>query len=135
MAGSVTITRAPCKGLYGREVQKIHIDWIADAADGSVPNTTVDKLYGFLIKVVTNPGSVAPTSNYDIALGDPEDSTLDAAATLLMNRHTSTTEQVYPLISGAAIPLFLAGDYQFQLTNNSVNSATGRCTLYMVESL
>lgn len=135
MAGTVTITRRPQVSPNDERVEVVIIDWVADSADGSVPNTTVPKLYGFLIKAVTNPGAVAPTANYDIALGDPEDTALDACATLLMNRHTSTTEQVYPLISGAATPLFLAGDYQFQLTNNSVNSATGRLLLYLVERL
>lgn len=135
MAGTCTITKRPQKSPYGKEVSVVVVDWVGDSADGSVPNTTITGLYGFLIKAVFNPGSTAPTSNYDIALGDPEDTTLDAAATLFNNRHTTTSEQVYPLITGAATPLFLAGDYQFQLTNNSVNSATGRMILYLVETL
>ncbi len=135
MAGSVTITQRPQKGLYGKEVNVVIVDWVGDSADGSVPNTMINGLYGFLVKAVFNPGSTAPTSNYDIALGDPEDTALDAAATLFNNRHTTASEQVYPLISGAAIPLFLAGNYQFQLTNNSVNSATGRMILYLIENL
>jgi hypothetical protein len=100
-----------------------------------LPNTDLTGLYGFLIKVVTNPGSVAPTDNYDIKLFDPDDAAFDAAAGLLLDRDTANTEQVYPLISGAATPLFLAGDYVLNITGNSVNSATGQIFMYMVESL
>lgn len=117
-----------------RHVEKVTIDWVADDADGSVPALSLP-LAGFLLKAITNPGSTAPTANYDIALGDPEDSALDAFAGALQNRHTTTTEQVYPLVTGAAIPIFLSGTYSLALTNNSVNSATGRIILYLVDSL
>lgn len=136
MAGTVTVTRVPLRAPNeGKKIEKIKIDWTADAADGSVPNTVIQGLYGFCVKVITNPGSTAPTANYDIAFLDPDDSGIDAFATLLNNRHTSNSEQVYPLISGAATPIFLAGDYTFNLTNNAVNSATGQVILYLVESL
>jgi hypothetical protein len=136
MAGTVSITRVPLRAPNGGKViEKVKIDWVADGTDATVPNTSIPGLYGFLVKVITNPGSTAPTANYDIALLDPDDSGIDATATLLNNRHTTSSEQVYPLISGAATPIFLAGDYTFNLTNNAVNSANGQVILYLVESL
>jgi hypothetical protein len=136
MAGTVTVTRLPkAMAQSGKKVDVVKIDWVADAADGSVPNTSITGLWGFLLKAITNPGSTAPTANYDIELLDPEDATCDALGATLNNRHTTSTEMVYPVISGAAVPIFLCGDYTFKLSNNSVNSATGSVILFLVESL
>lgn len=138
--GAGTITKSADQlidyGIAGlsKRARVVTVDWVGDASDGSVPTLSLD-LKGYVLKVITNPGSTAPTANYDIALGDPEDSALDAMATLLNNRHTSTTEQVYPLISGAATPIFLNGTYSLAISNNSVNSATGRIIFYLVDQL
>lgn len=135
-AGTVTVTRENILFPNMKNiVHKVTIDWVGDASAATVPSTNIAGLNGYVIKVVTNPGSVAPTDNYDIAFGDPEDTALDAFATLINNRDTANSEQVYPLISGAAVPIFLNGTYQFQLSNNAVNSATGRVILYIAESL
>lgn len=135
-AGSTSVSYSVVQyGLSAdKRVRKVTVSFTADASDGSVPDTSL-ALNGFLIKAVTNPGSTAPTDNWDIALEDPDDSALDAAATLLNNRDTATTEQVYPLISGAATPIFLAGTYGLAISGNSVNSATGVVILYLVDSL
>lgn len=137
--GSVTVSRTNrAYGLAGgKYTQVVNIDWVADSADGSVPTTSVP-LFGYTVKIITNPGATAPTANYDIAFGDPEDNNLDALASALQNRHTSTTEQVYPMIAGApgtvsAHPVFLAGTYAVSVSNNSVNSATGRIQVYLTD--
>jgi hypothetical protein len=138
MAGTHTLVSrefvAYSKAVDAKRVEVVTTAFVADSADGSVPTLSIP-LAGFVLKVITNPGSTAPTSNYDISVTDPEDSALDALATLLNNRHTSTSEQVYPLISGAACPIFLAGTYGIAVANNSVNSATGRIIFYLVDSL
>lgn len=139
-AGTVTVTRSTRPYSQGGQtlyVGVIQIDWVADASAATVPNTNIP-ISGYVTKVITNPGSTAPTANYDIAFGDPEDTTLDALAGALANRHTSNTEQVYPLVAGSpgtvtSVPPFLQGTYQFQLTNNAVNSATGRVLLYVTD--
>lgn len=137
MAGTITVTSRE-KVNYGLASSKycevVTVSFVGDAADGSVPVLSVP-LAGFLVKVVTNPGSTAPTANWDIALQDPEDSALDAAAGKLVDRHTTTSEQVYPLVTGAACPIFLAGTYGLAVTNNAVNSATGKIVLYLVDGL
>lgn len=137
-AGSVTVTKT--KKTFGRtgNMEVVQIDWTADAADGSVPNTNIT-MSGFVQKIVTNPGATAPTANYDMALGDPEDTALDALAGALANRHTTSTEQVYPTVAGtpgtvSSRTVFLPpGTYQFQLTNNAVNSATGRVLVFLAD--
>jgi len=136
--GSVTVTRntrSYDKGGIGKATQIVNIDWTGDASDGSVPATLVP-LYGYVAKVITNPGTTAPTANYDIALGDPEDTALDAADGNLTNRSATATEQRVLIIASGAIavtPVFLAGSYSVAVTGNSVSSATGRIQVYLVD--
>ena len=139
-AGTVTVTRSDLKHSPAGPESPFHgskyvIDWVGDASDGSVPATDIT-LEGYIVKVITNPGSPSPTDNYDLALADPEDAALDALGGALANRHTTTTQQVYPLIAGApgtvtVVVPYLNGSYAFTLTNNSVNSAKGRVILYV----
>lgn len=118
-----------------KRVRVVTVAWTADASAATVPTLSL-ALKGYLIKVVTNPGATAPTDNYDITLGDPEDSALDAANSTLLNRDTANTEQVYPVLgSTPVIPVFLSGTYSLAVTNNSVNSATGRIIFYLVDHL
>lgn len=128
MAGSVTVTYSSKAMPRGTKIKVVNVAWTADAADGSVPNTTLSGLYGKLVKAITNPGSTAPTDNYDIKLLDAEDSTADALANNLADRDTANTEVVLP-----TIPPLLCGDYTFNLSGNSVNSATGVCILFIEE--
>lgn len=132
MAGTVTVTRDPRRmPNSGKTVERIHVAWTSDAsgnADGSITN-----LYGFLVKVVTDPdGSAAPTDNYDITLVD--ENSVDAAESLLLNRDTANNETVYPLVTGAATPVFLCGTHTFTVANAG-NAKSGVCVLYIVESL
>jgi hypothetical protein len=101
--GTTTVTKtAKAFGKNGRLMEVVQIDFVGDASTGSVPDTSLT-ISGYVYKVITNPGSTAPTANYDIVLGDAEDSTLDALASALLNRHTTTTEQVYPKIAGTIL--------------------------------
>ena len=135
MAGTVTVTRAPIKFPRGKIIDKVTIDWTADAADGSVPDTPIEGLYGYLLKVLTNPGATAPTDNYDIVLKEPDDTTVDAANSLLLNRDTANSEAAYPYVTNAVTPVLLTGTYTFSLSGNSVNSATGTVILFVSETL
>lgn len=121
-------------GKWGpaKRVEKVTITWVADDTDGSVPNVSVP-LNGWLIKAVTNPGSPAPTDNYDIVIGDPNDSALDVVAGALADRDTATSEQVYPVVGSSATPPFLCGTHTVGISGNSVNSATGEIILYLID--
>lgn len=138
MAGTHVVTSRVfneiAKGGRSRRVEVVTTTWVADSAAATIPDLSIP-LAGYCLKVITNPGTTAPTDNWDITLGDPEDSTLDAAASLLLNRHTTTTQQVYPLISGGAVPIFLSGTYTLSVSGNSVNSATARIIFYLVDEL
>lgn len=130
MAGTVTYTREDIPGISRAKIgEKLTIVCTADSAAATYPATTISGLRGFCVKVITKPGGTQPTANYDIALNDPDASSLDAFGGALANRSASTQEQVAPVLSGATSPVFLNGDYSLAITNNSVNSAV--VTIYM----
>lgn len=121
MAGSTTVTHYT-QGY----VRKVQIDWIADAADGSVPDTVLPRIEGRLYELTTNPGATAPTDNYDLTLEDAE--AIDRLQGVGANRDTANTEVAAIVYSGSTIhpPVSLADVLTLKLANNSVHSATGR---------
>jgi hypothetical protein len=134
MAGTTTVSSSFIEMGFSRSIraQKISVSFVADAADGSVPNTTLT-LNGYLMKIVTNPGSTAPTDNWDIQINDEHGVGVTAATT--DNRDTTTSEQVYPTITGATAPVWVVGTHTLVISGNSVNSATGVVDIYLKDSL
>lgn len=106
MAGSaMTFTYDNGYDLNGvpGSMRKVIVDWTSDDATGAVSGTTA-KIVGTLIKAVTDPGSAAPTDNYDIAITDELSAdVLAACQSTLANRDTTNTEQVYFLVLDAAV--------------------------------
>lgn len=124
MAGSTSVTH------YNHgHVRKVVVDFVADAADGSIPNTTIPRFEGRLLELTTNPGSTAPTDNYDVTLIDEEGA--DRLQGLGANRDTANTESVPLVYSGSTVhPIVgLWEALSLRFANNSVNSATGRVIL------
>lgn len=127
MAGSATVTKKSGTN-ENKSVEIITVSWTGDASDGTVPATSLGMVIGELERIVTDPGSTAPSANYDITVTD-EDS-VDVLGGAGANRHTTNTEE-------AALPLgtyFLrnvANVLTFNLSGNSVNSATGIFRLYV----
>lgn len=142
MAGS-TMTFTYDDGVDGggcrSRVRKVIIDWLSDDASGAVTGTT-RKVCGRLVKAVTDPGSAAPTDNYDIDITDEEGVDVLAvcvAAGRLQNRDTANSEQVYffaenldaaPLASSAA-PIVC--DKLTVAITNAGNAKTGQLILYV----
>lgn len=122
-AGTVVAT-GPTK-VSGVETSyyTIQWDWTADASDGSVPTNTVTGVLGYVVRVVTDPGSPAPTDDYDIELKDAYG--CDVMGGALADRDTSTTEQAMPIIGGSSTGALVLDTLQLSITGNSVNSATG----------
>ncbi len=122
-----------------RRCEKITISWTGDNATGAVPDLNIPNLRGWLVKAVTNPGSTAPTDDYDITICSPDDTAMDAAGSSLLNRDTSNSEEVYAMKSGATVPIFFmceeGENHVVKWANTSVNSATGQLILYIVDRL
>jgi hypothetical protein len=126
MAGTLSITSStPLLDLNQQIVgRRLVIAGVADGSDGSFPTLALKKLNGFLQPLITNPGSVAPTDNYDVALYHPSDSTADVAGGAFADRDTTNTEIKAATLSGSASPIYVNGNYTLAITGNSVNSAT-----------
>lgn len=124
---------------YRASIRKVLIDFTTDDTTGSVAVTT-RKIVGELIKIVTDPGSAAPTDNWDVVLTDEEGVDLsvhmdDVAIAALIARDTANTEETYlPLEDTAgtgrvgAWPVVC--DKLTVTVNNAGNSKTGQIILY-----
>lgn len=124
MAGSTTVTHY----THGF-VRRVVVDWVGDAADGTVPDTLLPSFEGRLAELTTNPGAVAPTDNYDLTLIDDEGA--DRLQGLGANRDTANTESLPVVYAGSTVhpPVGTYEGLTLKLANNAVHSATGRVIL------
>lgn len=111
MAGTITFTQED-RG----EVRRIIATCTADAADGSFPATALPAFQGTIVAVVTDPGSPAPTDNYDFTLVDGNG--LDRLNGAGQNRDTVNSERIR-----TNIVVDLNETLTLTPTGNSVNSA------------
>ena len=105
----------------GLKSVKITCTATADDSDGSYPSTSIDTngVYGWIIRVDTNPGSPAPTDNWDFDIQN--DQGMDVLNALGDDRDTSTTEAFAPIWGNT--PAAAHGTANLVIVGNSVNSA------------
>ena len=112
--------------------------WVGDAANGTVPSTattaaiTSDLLGWYVYAIETNPGSVAPTTLYDVVVNDAEG--LDIAGGLLANRSATATEKITPRLDSTYSifgGVLVDGALTLVISNQSVVSATGTVKLIL----
>lgn len=128
-ASVVDIAYAP---LTPKSVWKIvTITWTAHT-DGTVTSESFTE-NGFTQDIpaniqyaVTDPGSTAPTDNYDITITDASGN--DVFGGELTNRDTTTSESAEPAIPYIRVNL---KDLNFNLSGNSQNGATGTVKIYV----
>lgn len=82
------------------------------------------ELAGEIICIETDPGTTAPTANYDMQLLD--DNSIDVMGGALANRHTSTSERAYPIVNSVHITTGIPteGALSVYRENNLVQDAT-----------
>jgi len=128
MAGTVSVTGERIHTANSRVVtDKVTVAWTSDASGDA---TATLNLHGFLIKVITDPSATAPTDNYDLTLVADG---IDMLGGLLADRDTANTEMVYPVVTNASTPIFLAGDHTFTIANAG-NAKSGTVYLYIREA-
>jgi hypothetical protein len=127
VAGSTTTTHYTLG-----HVRKVVVDWVADAADATVPDTILPRIEGRLAELTTDPGATAPTNLYDLTLIDADG--VDRLQGVGLNRATATTETAPVVYAGSTIhpPISLADVLTLKLAGNAVNSAVGKVTLIYV---
>ena len=125
---------------YPIGIRIVILEWTADAADGSVPlydTADASALNSFiegwnLYMILTDPGSTAPTADYDITM--PDQYGIDVTGATLTDRSATASQQVVPLLNGTdgIYGGRTIDDIGFivTLTGNSENSATGKIILF-----
>lgn len=89
-------------------IRKITLSWLSDDAAGTVAGTVgaiPEKVQGLIQRVVTVPGSPAPTDLYDIVLNDANGA--DVMNGALANRSTSAVENINVAGQGIRVSDFL----------------------------
>lgn len=103
----------------------------ADSATAAFTTTTSTyNLYGYITRVVTNPGATAPTANYDLTITDSDG--IDLVGGALMNRSATASEEVVAKWSDQGVfgGKKVHGPIILTFTNNAVNSAIVVVTVY-----
>lgn len=127
MASAVTETL-----LDRGNVKRVRFSCVANAADGLFDAYTVlTELDGKVCQLVTNPGSPAPASNYDITLTN--EAGVDVLQSAGLNRHTSNSEMANVVFSSTSInPVVAAGETLIlNISGTTVNSAETVIDLYI----
>ncbi len=93
--------------------------WTAEANGSFTDYTSTNAIDGIILAVETDPGTPAPTDNYDITFTTEQDYAV--AGTSLNDRDTVNTERWVPTEDN--VPF--AGKVKLDITNNSVNAAQG----------
>lgn len=132
MAGSVTVV-GPTRIQQGRDqdIYTIEYNWVADAADATVPATAAPEIDGLVFMAVTDPGAVAPTDLYDITLTDSD--SCDVFGGELANRSTSAIQHAAPLVGNFYGQRYVKGAMTLNISGNAVNSATGKVKVYIAK--
>lgn len=120
-AGSCTETVTP----YKDGDWMITLTCTADSSNGSFPAISINNrgqtIDGYVYMVVTNPGTTAPTDDYDITITDADG--IDIMGGTLLNRDTANSEEAIPKIGNVYGSRRVNGALTVNITNNSVNSA------------
>lgn len=126
-AGSQTIRHDRGNpGNAQNKIRRIDIDWVASSG-GAVQELNAFGFNGKLLYLVTNPGSPAPTTLYDIRLLDEHGT--DVLQGLGANRHESNTVGTNIVFSGTDVHPPVCGPVTIEVTNAG-NGGAGTITLY-----
>ena len=131
MAGITTLTAHNALG----NIRSLVYTCTGDAADGTYPTAVLPAIEGRLLDLVTNPGTTAPTDNYDVTVLDQHGH--DVLEGVGANRDgaapgTETTEKVPIVYSGTGThPTVDESDtLTLTISGNSVNSAVTVVQIY-----
>lgn len=129
-------------------MRTVTLAWVGDDTNGTIPATSTDSLTltgttqtvtsfiqgYYLCDAEINPGSTAPTANYDIAITDSGGASLtngaldDLSATVTQIRRMSGYSGPTNTWSGCH---YVKGPLTLTWSNTTVASSTGTITLYL----
>ena len=116
-------------------IRKVTVSWTSDSQTGGVAGSS-KKVSGSIVKIVTDPGSAAPSADYDIVITDPEGlNVLGLSHDDLIDRHTTNTEAIYCNMKPDGATVLAAYPVVSDVLTFTVaaagNSKTGQIILYM----
>ena len=119
-------------------IEVVTFTWLANTTTGTVPATSTGTAWpdpqtqkaGCIAKAVTNPGSTAPTDNYDITLTDAD--AVDLMGGELANRDTATSEVAVPKIDTTFGCSIVTGPFTLNISGQSVSAANGTVLVYII---
>ena len=116
--------------VYRREpiVSKLTLSWTADTDGSFTDYETTKTLNGWIVGVETDPGSTAPTDDYDITIESANG--VDLLGGSGADRDTANTEYTRPYINNTYAEVPYQGKLTLTITNNSVDSAVGDVIIY-----
>lgn len=122
-----------------RDKATLTFTWTGAASGGTVTTAETDTAITeelqrgwYVYLIVTNPGSPAPTDNYDIYLYDSDG--VDIAGGMINNRDTSNTEQVLPkldTVNSLYGSRLVTTSLSIAVSGTTTNSATGTVKVYL----
>lgn len=119
-------------------IEVVTFTWLANTTTGTVPATSTSGTWphprrqkaGCIAKVVTNPGSTAPTDNYDITLTDADD--VDLMGGELADRDTANSEVAVPKIDTTFGCVVVTDPFTLNISGQSVSAAIGNVIVYII---
>jgi hypothetical protein len=120
MAGTVTTTE-----VMFDVIKKVTFDW-ESSSSGAADGTTTNYFTGEVIRMITDPGTAAPTADYDIVVNDADG--YDILHGAGADRHTSNTEQV---LSGTGVLGSCVATRLTLAVTNAGDTKAGTLILYL----
>lgn len=132
MAGSHTVTKK--ETFYGNNVIAEYDIEVTTNSAGAFTTAAiqVDPITGFMMMGVTDPGSTAPSVDYDISILDDEG--VDVFGGELNDRSATASEQAKPKIGNAYDDRWVNSSLSIALANNTAAAATTQIKLFVKES-
>jgi len=112
-------------------IDNLYVYELAVTANTTGTVQTTYNVNGLVYMVETDPGSPAPTDNYDLTLTN--ENGIDIMGGALANRDTSNTERAFPLVgtSDAVVPN--KGKLTLGVTGNEVANATFKVRIFYMK--
>ncbi len=103
------------------------VGYTTHVSAGTFTLVTDQDINGWILLVETDPGSTAPTPDYDITIKN--DNGYDLMGGALTNRHTTATERTRPLIGSVYEPVETVGKLTISVSAAG-NSKTAEIIIY-----
>lgn len=111
---------------------RLDVNYVADDSTGAIPDVTTDSFAGLIVGVTHNPGATAPTTLMDVVATDSNGIDVLCGAGANIVTTANMTRVPYP-DSTSYGPFPFVGQLTVSMSGNSVNSATGVFSIFLIQ--